>query len=382
MIFMTCRLCQGRLFDAPLLTLERAPAGAQLFVRPDEHEQPAVTRLTVGQCGSCGLVQLTGDPVPYYRATITAAGLSEEMRTFRLDQFTKLLEEFSLAKRPVADIGAAKGLFTDLLAEAGADAAGIEGGLSREAAETPGGRPLYRGYPEHLRMLPGAPYAGFICINFLEHAPSPAGFLGSIAASVEPGAAGIVEVPALEHMVEANLSYDWVADHLSYFSRDTFQTALQMCGFEIVRLERVWHGYDWAATVLRRRPMELDPLRGSLESSVCNLKAFVAGRNAQGRRVAIWGASHQGLTLLTQCSFGTAQVPFIIDSAPFKQGTLAPGCGLPVVAPEALAGSGVDCVLIMAGGYSQEIGRQLRGRLGFRGEAAIYRGSDEPAVIS
>jgi hypothetical protein len=183
-------------------------------------------------------------------------------------------------------------------------------------------------------------------------------------------------------MIEVNLSYDWVADHLCYFNRDSLQTALQMCGFEIVCLERVWHGYDWAATVVRRRPMNLDGLWQSLGNCVRNLKTFVAQRNAQGRRVAIWGASHQALTLLTQCSFRVMEVPFIVDSAPFKQGTVAPGCALPVVGPEVLIESGVDCVLIMAGGYSEEIGRQLRGGLGYCGEAAIYRGADEPELVT
>lgn len=377
----SCRLCDAPLFDTPLLTLARAPAGAQLFTPPGPGSAVAVTQLAVMQCRGCGLVQLSSDPVPYYRSTITAAGLSEEMRVFRLRQFRTLLEEFSLAGKLVAEIGAAKGLFTDLLAEAGAEAIGIEGGLAEKTADTPRGRRLYRAYPELLQPLPASPYAGLICINFLEHAPRPADFLRSIAASVELGAAGLIEVPAFEHMVEADLSFDWVADHLSYFSRDTLETALRICGFEVVRLERVWHGYDWAATVVRSRPAELTYMSRSLNDCVRKLEQFVATRNKQGRSVAIWGASHQALTLLTLCAFAVRDVPFIIDSAPFKQGTLAPGCGLPVVAPEALMGSGVDCVLVVAGGYSHEIGRRLRGDLGFRGEVAIYSGSQEPEPV-
>src|SRR5438552_15679066 len=98
----TCRLCQGPLLDRDLLTLDHAPAGAQLFRPPGEGDRTAVIALHVVQCSSCGLVQLTADPVPYYRETITAADLSSEMRTIRLGQFKKLMYEFPLSGRLIA----------------------------------------------------------------------------------------------------------------------------------------------------------------------------------------------------------------------------------------------------------------------------------------
>ena len=357
-----CRLCGGRFTGA--LTIDRAPAGAQLFSK--EANEKSGTTLKVVQCISCGLIQLDNEPVPYYRSTITAAGLSPEMRAVRTMQFGTLMQEFGLKNRKVAEVGAAKGLFTDLLNDIGMDAVGIEGSLEADST-TPGGRPLLSGYPD--RPLPGAAYAGFACINFLEHSPHPVDFLRNIAASLEPGAVGIVEIPAFEHMLEANLSYDWVADHLSYFTENTLLTALLVSGFDVLKIERVWHGYDWAATVrLRTRP-DLSDMRESLAKCVRSLLEFVLPRAG---RIAVWGASHQALTLLSQARLTSSEIPFIIDSAPFKQGTFAPGCGIPVVAPSRIAESGVESVLVMAGGYSEEIAKGLHGRLRFDGEIAIY----------
>lgn len=376
---MQCRLCGTPIGGEPLFRLDHAPAGAQLFTA--EQSRTAV-RLDVNQCGACGLIQLVGvEPVPYYRSTITAAGLSPEMREFRLAQFSALSREFGLDGKRVVEIGAAKGLLTDLLAAAGMAAFGIEGGAPAEGGLTPEGNPLSAGYPAPGQVLAGAPYDGFVCINFLEHAPAPVDFLRGIAASLSAGAVGIVEVPAFEHMIEGNLSYDWVADHLSYFTSDSLRLALELAGFEVLRIERVWHGYDWAATIRRRPRLKLDDMRADYDQAIASLRGLVAGYRAAGRVVAVWGASHQALTLLTDCRFDDGDVAAIIDSAPFKQGRFAPGCGLPVVAPAWLQESNVDAVVIMAAGYSHEVAKQLRQKFGFTGEAAIFKGSQPPIVV-
>ena len=51
--------------------------------------------------------------------------------------------------------------------------------------------------------------------------------------------------------------------------------------------------------------------------------------------VAVWGASHQALTLLALAR--ATNVAYVVDSAPFKQGRLTPATHLRVVAPAHLA---------------------------------------------
>jgi SAM-dependent methyltransferase len=374
-----CRLCEAILPKTPVFVLKAAPAGAQLFRDRDQgHSSPI--RLEVFECSGCGLIQLACTPVPYYRTAITAAGISEEMRRFRLDQFTKWSTEFVLHGRKVVDIGAGMGVFTDLLAAAGMDAIGLDGGAKNDT--TLAGNPLFCAYPESILQLPLAPFRGAICINFLEHAPRPLEFLRIVAASLEPGGTAIIEVPAFEHMIEAGLSYDWVADHLSYFDARTLRIALELAGFDVLRTERVWHGFDWAATAVRRHAGSFETMRVEFDAAVNRLRSLVAEGTTHGHHVAVWGASHQALTLLTACEFSSRDVEFILDSAPFKQGKLAPGCGLPVVSPKELQKMKIDRVIIIAGGFSKEIARQLRVDIGYRKEAFIFRGAVEAEIVS
>jgi hypothetical protein len=374
-----CRLCGAQIDTAPIFSIEHAPCGAQLFSKERNAE---FVSLQVVQCASCGLVQLSDvEPVPYYRTAITSAGLSDEMRLFRTGQFRRLCTEYDLSGRRVVEVGAANGVLVDLLGDAGMDAVGIEWGAAESGARTAKGHPFIRDYPSAGRSLLQAPYDGFVCINFIEHSPHPVDFLRGIARSVQAGGIGLVEVPAFEHMLEVNLSYDWVADHLSYFSKDTLKLVLEISGFEVLKIERVWHDFDWAATVRKRDPLKLDAMYSSYSIIKEAFVHKVRDWKLAGKKIAVWGASHQSLTLLADCRFTGNEIETIVDSAPFKQGTYAPGCSLPVVSPSWIETGKVDVVLIMAAGFSNEVGRILRTKIGYTGEAYIFRGAGEMVPV-
>ena len=53
---------------------------------------------------------------------------------------------------------------------------------------------------------------------------------------------------------------------------------------------------------------------------------------AQGRRVALWGASHQGFTIIACAGIGE-KIEYIIDSAEFKQGKYSPATHIEIISP-------------------------------------------------
>ena len=83
----------------------------------------------------------------------------------------------------------------------------------------------------------------------------------------------------------------------------------------------------------------------------------------RGKKLAIWGASHQGFTLAATTRLGD-KVSYIIDSAPFKQGRFAPTSHLPIVAPDDFHQEPVDAILIVAPGYTEEIASMIREKFG------------------
>ncbi len=79
----------------------------------------------------------------------------------------------------------------------------------------------------------------------------------------------------------------------------------------------------------------------------------------KGRNAALWGAGHQGFTIAATTVLG-AQVKYIIDSSPQKQGRYAPASHLRIVSADEYLKDPVDVIIIAAPGYVREIEQTIR----------------------
>ena len=367
-----CRLCGDRLPLRPIAVLSHAPAGAQALPDAAGLRGDTAVPLAIHECGSCGLVQNGGRPVRYFRDVITAAGLSPEMIEYRRDQFAAWAAHYDLAGARVLEVGSGRGEMLPLLAAAGLRPTGLEHAVMPEHHELFPDITIVHGYPTQRAAVLGAPFSAFVCLNFLEHAPDPRPFLRGIRRSVEDGAPGLVEVPSLEHVLESRRSYDWVRDHCSYFSDETLRLALELSGFSVDSVERSWKGYNLTAHVRRRAPSGAGGLEPDLREITRSLNTWLTARTRGHASVAVWGASHQALTLLAEAGAGN-RVSYVVDSAPFKQGRWTPVTHVPIVSPSALTAQPVDAVLVMAAGYTDEVIRSLRAD-GFLGQVFVVSG--------
>jgi SAM-dependent methyltransferase len=297
------------------------------------------------------------------------------MRTHRAEQARAFAEAFGLAGRSVVEIGCGRGYALDLLAQSGMMPTGVEWGGAAAQAETQW--PIVDAYPTAAQPLPCPAFAAFVCYNFLEHAPDPRDFLLGIAASLEPAGVGLIEVPSYaQQRVKARV-FDYVVDHVSYFDDQSLALAVSLSGFTVERLLRVRDGENIEAWVRRRTPLPLEADASKIDASRYALADFLSRRATRGERVAVWGASHQALTMLAGVPVHC--VAAIIDSAPFKQGRFAPVSRLPIVAPTAEALHGLAAILIIAAGYEREIVRILRDEFDYRGDVfSIDAGQPSP----
>jgi hypothetical protein len=78
--------------------------------------------------------------------------------------------------------------------------------------------------------------------------------------------------------------------------------------------------------------------------------------------VVIWGAGHQALAIITLADLAN-KVKFIIDSAKFKQGKYTPVSHIPIISPDSIDYETIDAIIIMAGSFSDEIGRIINQRV-------------------
>ncbi len=367
-----CRICLTPLGASPELRLPKTPRGTQYFITKEQFASDYGVTIDVFACEFCGHVQLSGDPVIYDNDCTSATGLSPAIQAHRRAQARAFVERFHLRGCNVLDAGCGDGYFLTLLHEAGAIPTGIEpSGKSRVVANS--GLRILDGMITRDEAVGGAPYDAFVTFHVLEHVPNPGDFLQGLHRSLRDGGVGLVEVPSLERIVERSGFFDFMPDHLSYFSLQTLRLALEINGFDVLDTYRDWSGEHAVAIVQKRARADLSALTSSMDSLVKDVDRFSAAHVASGRRVAIWGASHHALPLLSKVDH--SRFTYVVDSAPYKQSRYTPLSHLRVVPPTALQDDPVEVVLVIAPRYQQEILQQLQQEMGYRGVIASIDGN-------
>lgn len=355
-----CRVCGHKLFEEPLLRYENMPRAAQYLPDAKSLDSDRGVDLEVRQCSGCGLVQVGGEPVPYFREVIRAAGISSEMQDFRREQFDDFVRRFSLGGKKVIEIGCGRGEYLSILQQCDVEAYGLEYLEESVTRCRTNGLKTLRGFIETEEYkLENAPFDAFFMLNFLEHLPDPNAALQGISRNLAENGVGLVEVPNFDMILRENLFSEFIADHLLYFTKETVITTLRFNGFDVVECGEIWHDYIISAVVRKRAKLDVSQFRQQRTRLRDQLEQFV-GCFGQ-RRVAVWGAGHQAFALISLCDLGS-RIRYIVDSAPFKQGKYAPATHVPIVSPALLKVDPVDAVVVMAGSYSEEVVTTLRAR--------------------
>ncbi len=348
-----CRVCGSPVFKKPLLHFSSMPASAQGF--PDEAtlNGDKGVDLDVLQCSSCGLVQISGEPVPYYREVIRAASISPEMQAFRRKQFGELAETYGLSGKKLLEVGCGRGDYLSLLREAGIEAWGTEYGEASVAYCQKQGLPVARTFPDNQdAVLPGAPFDAFACFNFMEHWPNPNAVLGAVSRNLDSIGIGLVEVPNFDMIVRTAMFSEFIPDHLLYFTVETLTFALQRNGFEVLECRAIWHDYILSALVRKRKPLDLASFVQKQERITREINEFINRYPAMS--VAVWGAGHQALAVMSMADL-SGKVQYVVDSAPFKQGRYTTATHIPIVPSSQLNSKPPKAVIVMAASYSDEV---------------------------
>jgi hypothetical protein len=89
------------------------------------------------------------------------------------------------------------------------------------------------------------------------------------------------------------------------------------------------------------------------------LLLFLIASQAQGRKVAAYGAAAKGNTLLNFAGVRADLLPYVVDRNPAKQGKFLPGSRIPVVDEAHLRADRPDVVLILPWNLREEVVAQL-----------------------
>ena len=367
-----CIACGAPLWETPLLTLDNMPASAQHLPDAQGVMEDRGLTLDLCQCMGCGLVQFDCEPVDYYRDVIRAGGFSKTMVELRRYQYKHLIDSYHLEGKKFIEVGCGQGEFLKVLSEFPVEVHGIEHDPHLVELARAQGLDVTEGFTEtEDTRFAGGLYDVFLSFNFLEHQPDPSTMLQAIYRNLEDDAMGLITVPSFEYIMDHNSYYELIRDHLAYYTFETLTPLLERNGFLVEECEVI--NRDTLSVIVKKRPqMDTENLLECYVNLKREMESYMKYLDAWDKKVAVWGASHQGFTLAATTKLGE-RARYIIDSAPFKQGKFAPASHLPIVGPDHFHEHPVDAIIITAPGYTDEIAASIRQKFGTSVEIRAMR---------
>jgi SAM-dependent methyltransferase len=383
-----CRSCGGRALH-PVLDLGRVPLANALRHREDLERAEDRFPLTLVFCPECALVQIreTVAPDVLFRHYLYLSSFSETMLEHARQAATRYREELDLGPRSlVVEIASNDGYLLKNFVEFGVPVLGID--PARNVADTAERRGVptlceFFGVDLARRLVEQDRRADLILANnVVAHVADANGFAEGVARLLKPTGTAILECPWLGTMLEY-AEFDTIYhEHLCYFSLHALSALFARHGLRAVAVERLpLHGGSLRVFL---RPDSVEP---SASDSVESLLAEEAQRGMTGadayrrfaerveslkqslleeldrrkqnrQRLAAYGASAKGSTLMNVVGIGSETLEFVVDRSTVKQGLYTPGNHLPILPPEVLAERQPDAVLLLTWNFAEEIFRQ------------------------
>jgi hypothetical protein len=335
---------------------------------PPEFPNTEVHPLIVGQCTSCGLVQLV-NPMPPQMARSRFEWLTYNEPEGHLDDLVSRLRQLpgvasdsriigltykddSLLARfnrlrysntyridPVADLS---------LQDRCAGLESIQGALDRQAA---------------LRLATQYGLADVLLVrHILEHAHDPAEFVRALSALVKPGGYIVFEMPDCTKFVKAcDYSFVW-EEHITYFCAPTLDAFIAKS--RLGMREVIVYPYPLEDSLIgivtneaqtdagTRTQAELESLlahgrtfAGRYPERHARLQSLFGAWRKAGKRVAIFGAGHLAAKFTNMFALGKL-VDCVIDDNTHKQDLLMPGSRLAIRGSAALESRAIDLCLL------------------------------------
>lgn len=338
----------------PLMECENMPNSAQGLLTFDDLDNETGINLKLCQCKNCGLVQFDCKPVDYYKDVIRAGGFTTTMTDLRRREYEKLIDKYNLKNKKFIEIGCGRGEFLNVLQEYPVQAFGIENNAEYVELAKSSNLKVERQFADSSSTkIDGAPFDCFLSFNFLEHQPHPNEMMQCIYNNLADDGYGLITVPSFEYILENNSYYELLRDHIAYYSIETLKFLVEKNGFELIESQII--NRDTIEIIVKKRKLvNVNGLLKNYTELKDQINEYLKEKISQGKKVAVYGASHQGFTVISTTNI-QQYLSYIIDSAPFKHGKYAPASHLKIISPDEVLNDPVQCIIIIAPGYTEEI---------------------------
>jgi SAM-dependent methyltransferase len=381
---LKCRSC-GSIDAALILDLGLQPLANNLLAPADLAKPEPKFPLRLAVCKSCWLLQITDlvPPVELFSEYLYFSSFSDLMLRHAREAVEGYIAEFGLDSQSlVVEIASNDGYLLQNFVKAKIPCLGIEPALNvAKVAREKGIETLevFFGYGIATKLADEKRQADLILgNNVFAHAPDTNDFVAGLKKLLKPDGRIALEFPYGVEFIEHNEFDTIYHEHVFYFTLTALQPLFARHGLTIFRVERLpihggslrlfaghtgAHAVEASVTKLladeKQKGVDSLACYEGFSNSVHNLKRelveLLAKLKRAGKRLAAYGASAKGSTLLNFFGVGAGDLDFIVDRSTYKQGRLTPGTHLPILPPEELLKRQPDYTLLLTWNFADEI---------------------------
>lgn len=359
---------------------------ANALLTEDELHQPEPTwPLDLAWCPACSLVQITETvpPEKLFREYAYFSSFSDTMVQHARRIAERLTDRCELGERSlVIEVASNDGYLLQWYQRTGVPVLGIEPArnIARVAEEQKGIPTISEFFGRELaaQLATNGQQADVIhANNVLAHVADLNGVVAGFKTLLKPNGTVVVEAPYLKDLIE-HVEFDTIYhEHLCYFSLTALDQLFRRHDLEIVDVERLpihggslrifaRHAGTSAVGDSVRTMMADEATWANSESHYLGfgqrveqlrreLVGLLQSLKSDHQRIAVYGASAKGSTLLNYFGIGADTLDYVVDRSTVKQGRYTPGTRLKIYDPDKLTTDQPDYCLLLTWNFADEI---------------------------
>jgi len=383
-IAVPCRIC-SQVGLNPVISLGNTPLANALLREEELDASESKWPLDLAWCPTCSLVQITETvpPEKLFRDYPYFSSFSDTM----VSHARSIVERISDARQLgpdslVVEVASNDGYLLQWYRKAGIPVLGIEPArnIARVAEAERGVRTISEFFGQDLarELVVSGERADVIhANNVLAHVADLNGVISGFATLLKPDGVAVIESPYLKDLMD-HVEFDTIYhEHLCYFSLTALTQLFGQHGLEIVDVERLKiHGGSLRIVAAKaghmsvkqgvyelldeeaawvRNPEFYSSFGERVESLGQELVSLLHTLKANGNRIAVYGASAKGSTLLNYFGIGSDLLEYVVDRSTVKQGQYTPGTRLKIHDPSRLMEDQPDYCLLLTWNFAEEV---------------------------